>query len=255
MAEWTEDRIAELKRLWAEGKSGSVIAAALGFESRNPVMGKISRLGLFRTSPNCKPGAPLTRRARKAPTPAQRPVEDGGSRDIARDLSLWISSELASTSTVGTPETALASPDRATLVAASTPSFPEATDTATSPEAAAPVVGPTALKDAEAPLPTHHQTSAPPPSPRRKPTPAKSDNRPRPIAKTPTEVPATWENQRQTAPILALRQNSCRYPIGDPQRDGFRFCCAEAAPGTSYCPHHAAIAYMPAYRRGMSKVA
>jgi GcrA cell cycle regulator len=43
---WTDERIAELQRLWAEGKSASEIAAILGDVTRNAVIGKAHRLNL-----------------------------------------------------------------------------------------------------------------------------------------------------------------------------------------------------------------
>ncbi len=43
---WTDERIAELKKLHAEGLSASKIAAQLGGVSRNAVIGKVVRLGL-----------------------------------------------------------------------------------------------------------------------------------------------------------------------------------------------------------------
>ncbi len=43
---WTEDRVAELKRLHAEDKSCSQIAAVLGGVSRNAVIGKLHRMGM-----------------------------------------------------------------------------------------------------------------------------------------------------------------------------------------------------------------
>lgn len=45
-ASWSDQRIADLKRLWAEGKSASAIAKALGGISRSAVLGKIFRLRL-----------------------------------------------------------------------------------------------------------------------------------------------------------------------------------------------------------------
>lgn len=44
--EWTEERIAELKRLWSEGYSASQIAERLGGITRNAVIGKAHRLHL-----------------------------------------------------------------------------------------------------------------------------------------------------------------------------------------------------------------
>lgn len=53
MSGWTEERVAELRRLWAEGWSAGNIAKRLGgFEhtrdgGRRAVMGKANRLGLL----------------------------------------------------------------------------------------------------------------------------------------------------------------------------------------------------------------
>ena len=65
---WTDERIEQLRRLWAEGHSASQIAGTLGGVSRNAVIGKIHRLGL---SGRVKTPRPATRRA--APPPAQAP--------------------------------------------------------------------------------------------------------------------------------------------------------------------------------------
>lgn len=43
---WTEERIADLRRLWTEGASASGIATILGGITRNAVIGKAHRLGL-----------------------------------------------------------------------------------------------------------------------------------------------------------------------------------------------------------------
>jgi RNA polymerase primary sigma factor len=44
---WTEGRVNLLKRLWVNGMSANEIAQELGATSRNAVIGKLSRLGLF----------------------------------------------------------------------------------------------------------------------------------------------------------------------------------------------------------------
>lgn len=44
--EWTEERVATLKKLWEDGRSASQIAEAMGDVSRNAVIGKAHRLGL-----------------------------------------------------------------------------------------------------------------------------------------------------------------------------------------------------------------
>src|SRR5262245_52669305 len=43
---WTDERIALLTKLWAEGQSARQIAAVLGGVTRNAVIGKVSRLNL-----------------------------------------------------------------------------------------------------------------------------------------------------------------------------------------------------------------
>lgn len=43
---WTDERVEQLKSLWAEGLSASQIARVLGGVTRNAVIGKVHRLGL-----------------------------------------------------------------------------------------------------------------------------------------------------------------------------------------------------------------
>jgi len=43
---WDDNRIEQLKKLWADGLSASQIAAELGGVTRNAVIGKVHRLGL-----------------------------------------------------------------------------------------------------------------------------------------------------------------------------------------------------------------
>src|SRR5665213_3160285 len=47
-ANWSDDRVEQLKTLWTEGLSCSQIARALGGVTRNAVIGKVTRLGLAR---------------------------------------------------------------------------------------------------------------------------------------------------------------------------------------------------------------
>lgn len=46
--------------------------------------------------------------------------------------------------------------------------------------------------------------------------------------------------------LLELRENSCRYPMGDVGTEAFRFCGTEQLNGHSYCPRHCRIVYRPA---------
>ncbi|MCF6320926.1 MAG: GcrA cell cycle regulator [Rhizobiaceae bacterium] len=62
---WTEDRVARLTKLWADGLSASQVAADLGGITRNAVIGKIHRLGLSgRVKPASKGGGRPKRQAR-----------------------------------------------------------------------------------------------------------------------------------------------------------------------------------------------
>ena len=81
LADWTDDRVETLKKLWLDGLSAGQIAEQLGGVSRNAVIGKASRLGLDRRSqqvaakpqavwrPTPRPQAPLSQNAK--PEPAQ----------------------------------------------------------------------------------------------------------------------------------------------------------------------------------------
>ena len=65
------------------------------------------------------------------------------------------------------------------------------------------------------------------------------------VVRAPELVPL--ECERVT--IMELRECMCRWPIGDPSREEFRFCGSRTAPGVSYCTHHTSIAYQPAFDR------
>lgn len=49
--------------------------------------------------------------------------------------------------------------------------------------------------------------------------------------------------------IWELKENSCRWPYGDPKDEGFHFCGRPKADLVSYCPHHCKLAFAPAARR------
>src|ERR1700754_832801 len=77
---WTEERVAELKKLWAEGHSASQIAKRLGSVTRNAVIGKVHRLGL---SGRATPSRPVKRPPRLGrPKPQQMPRQ--ASAPVAR---------------------------------------------------------------------------------------------------------------------------------------------------------------------------
>src|SRR4051812_39810725 len=49
--------------------------------------------------------------------------------------------------------------------------------------------------------------------------------------------------------IMELREQMCRWPLGDPGREDFRFCGGRSSPGGPYCLHHSALAYQPVLDR------
>jgi len=75
---------------------------------------------------------------------------------------------------------------------------------------------------------------------------------PEPIAEpaavvAPTPELVTFECERVT--IMELREGMCRWPIGDPAREDFRFCGLRTETGHTYCSHHNTIAYQPSFDR------
>lgn len=49
--------------------------------------------------------------------------------------------------------------------------------------------------------------------------------------------------------LLDLREKMCRWPHGDPKKEGFRFCGCSSLPGLPYCGEHAALAYQGSTRK------
>ncbi len=61
---WSEERVALLRKLWAEGLSASQIAKQLGGVTRNAVIGKVHRLGLAGRATPSRPAKRPVRPAR-----------------------------------------------------------------------------------------------------------------------------------------------------------------------------------------------
>ena len=49
--------------------------------------------------------------------------------------------------------------------------------------------------------------------------------------------------------VATIKNNMCKWPIGDPAKDDFHFCGQPAATGKSYCTYHARMAFQPPQRR------
>jgi GcrA cell cycle regulator len=83
-ANWTEDRVDRLKKLWSEGLSASQIAAQLGGVSRNAVIGKVHRLNL---PGRAKAGGATSARSQKrVTTPVQTRPTAFAPRTITRTV-------------------------------------------------------------------------------------------------------------------------------------------------------------------------
>ena len=67
---WTDERVARLSKLWAEGLSASQIATDLGGVTRNAVIGKVHRLGLSGRAKSTTGGRPKRTTAETQSAPA-----------------------------------------------------------------------------------------------------------------------------------------------------------------------------------------
>jgi GcrA cell cycle regulator len=150
---WNDERVEQLKKLWAEGLSASQIASKMGGVTRNAVIGKVHRLGLS---------------GRAAPAKPQR----GRSFERMDDEFYTIRREPAMMR----------------------PIIPE-------PEFTAPVVLETGDK----------------------------------------------------ATVATLKNNMCKWPVGDPAKDDFHFCGQGTPTGKSYCAYHAHLAFQPAQPRKVAE--
>lgn len=79
---WTDDRVATLTKLWADGLSASQIAAELGGVTRNAVIGKVHRLGL---SGRAKPASSNPKRVKRARQPYTNKPRTSGRGVAVRD--------------------------------------------------------------------------------------------------------------------------------------------------------------------------
>ncbi len=61
----------------------------------------------------------------------------------------------------------------------------------------------------------------------------------------PVHIPAVEENYcfGDGVSLVELKERMCRWPIGDPKEDGFKFCGGPSEEGLPYCGHHCRVAY------------
>lgn len=64
----------------------------------------------------------------------------------------------------------------------------------------------------------------------------------------PVQLPSVQENYcyGDGVSLVELKERMCRWPIGDPKDDGFKFCGGPSEEGIPYCNHHARVAYQVA---------
>lgn len=163
---WTEDRVATLSKLWADGLSASQIAKQLGGVTRNAVIGKVHRLGL---SGRAKPSRPKPAKTTATARPKAAPK-----------------------------------PAKVTAKAAAVESKPK----------------------------------------------AKPAQLPATIEQPPLEAKPLKDGTYAT--ILTITDHMCKFPIGDPKADEFRFCGRKTDPDEPYCTPHSMVAYQPSRRRNSS---
>ncbi|MDR3208785.1 MAG: GcrA family cell cycle regulator [Rickettsiales bacterium] len=63
---------------------------------------------------------------------------------------------------------------------------------------------------------------------------------PKDAAKSKKNIERTIQHSAQ---LMSLRADQCRWPIGDPDSDNFRFCGEKCFAGKPYCFEHCKIAY------------
>tara|TARA_A100001391_G_scaffold153410_2_gene111232 strand:- start:7960 stop:8655 length:696 start_codon:yes stop_codon:yes gene_type:complete len=213
---WTDERIAQLTKMWEGGSTASQIAEELGDVSRNAVIGKAHRLGLkARPSPvkandkkDAKKKAPATKAATEASAPKSKPR---------------------------------ATPAPAAPVREAAPKEQDA------PAAPANAAMSQPLPDRQEDLPKivsygpggflrqgpGDQQAPIPPAPPRRLVPAK----PSPEIADKTS-------------LLDLSDRVCRWPMGHPGEPDFHFCGEKVNPGFPYCVEHCGRAYQAQLPRG-----
>ena len=93
------------------------------------------------------------------------------------------------------------------------------------------------------------RAGAPQPRSSRVRTPPRAPGRVRPAG-----LPAIPLPDGGLATVAAVGPRQCRWPMGEPRSDGFRFCGRTVARG-AYCVAHGAVAYRPAPRNHLLALA
>ena len=70
--------------------------------------------------------------------------------------------------------------------------------------------------------------------------------RPSPIKKKEEVIKPAKTVKKKTVEkcrLMDLKNNTCRWPIGDPENEDFHFCGKQTTTGKPYCPEHCKMAY------------
>lgn len=217
---WTDEKVEELRKLWAKGYSASQIADSIGGVTRNAVIGKVHRLGLS--------GRLTVHRSKRQSTALRRQKANAGRQRLGNRTG----------KVSGVAHKALFEHEVDKMVASGVPRA-EATGAAASAINA---------KFGRQTMVTGLDVRPP------------ADLVPATFLPASTfemegelVIPL---GERKT--LQTLDACSCRWPIGDPRSADFHFCGKNKVPGLPYCEFHARRAYQlvdPAVRRRSRKPA
>ncbi len=76
--------------------------------------------------------------------------------------------------------------------------------------------------------------------------------RPSPIKRQPNK-PVEVKKETRIFTLTDLSAQTCRWPIGDPKHEDFRFCGKPVHPGKPYCGEHCAVAYVGSSKSSRSE--
>jgi len=208
---WNDLMLKKLKALVGKGLSTAEMGKKLGL-SKNAVVGKLNRLGWnAKANDTVKPSAKKPAKATKAPAKATK-----------------------STKVVAKKTTKVATKPAKTKAPAKV------------------VVKKTTPKKAVATKPVAKKVAA---KPVKKETVAKKETKKavKPVASVPVVKTASKKTKKDLAShelyiehakkMAELKPNQCRWPIGDPDSNNFRFCGEPVFPGKPYCYEHCRQAY------------
>lgn len=238
---WTDERVEMLRQLWGSGKSASEIAQVLGGISRNAVIGKAHRLGL-----SGRPSPIKRRDPNAAPAPSSRSgtgkaAASGNAAAAAGPSRVGASGHGAAGGSATRPATDGQANGAAKSVSVARTSPPSQGSAGIRPAepgpSAAVVTAPMAGPSESTPAVTAADVGSG--------TPARM--------RTVGSSAGASDMETGSATILSLTERMCRWPIGDPRDQNFRFCGRKAVAGMPYCADHCRMAYQQPQPKGARK--